>query len=173
MYMYVCECTVCQYVYIWQYMCINVFSNFSPMFLLLSLVSGADLLSSSVEPCATLGNYPTDKQHVETSLAQPANPVPLQPDRTEATHHDRVNKAKSWEWWGKAIFTWFTHCKSSNTQVCSRIGTHARQSYFKLIHFVRYARWRLSSLILFLHNFCPSYSRKIKQHISTTWVCVS
>lgn len=24
MYMYVCECTVCQYVYIWQYMCVYI-----------------------------------------------------------------------------------------------------------------------------------------------------
>lgn len=32
---------------------------------------------------AILGNYPVDRRHIETSLAQPPNLAPLQPDRTE------------------------------------------------------------------------------------------
>lgn len=35
------------------------------------------------EHSAILGNYPVDRRHIETSLAQPPNLVPLQPDRTE------------------------------------------------------------------------------------------
>lgn len=43
------------------------------------------LYQQSHEKCehgAIQGNYPVDRRHIETSLAQPANLVPLQPDRT-------------------------------------------------------------------------------------------